>query len=153
MEAFFSDISPALIWFLVGLILVVGEFVVPGLIVIFFGIGAWLTAALCMVLDVPLAVQLAVFLVGSIACLVVLRRRFQKLFKGLVRHQNPDGSDSSELIGEQGVVCAPIGPGGPGKVELRGTTWNAEADVELETGKRVEVVKTRGLTLMVKKAQ
>jgi len=39
--AFFFN--PTLIWFFIGLVLLIAEFSVPGVILVFFGIGAWVT--------------------------------------------------------------------------------------------------------------
>lgn len=36
--------NPAVIWFFIGLFLLLLEMAVPGLIVMFFGVGAWITA-------------------------------------------------------------------------------------------------------------
>ena len=35
--------SPELIWFVAGLALILSEFMLPGIILVFFGAGAWLT--------------------------------------------------------------------------------------------------------------
>ena len=39
------DFNPVLIWFLIGLALVLSEFMLPGIILVFFGLGAW---AVCL---------------------------------------------------------------------------------------------------------
>jgi membrane protein implicated in regulation of membrane protease activity len=38
------EISPIIIWFVVGLVLILMEFVIPGLVIVFFGLGAWVAA-------------------------------------------------------------------------------------------------------------
>ncbi|MBW1855703.1 MAG: hypothetical protein JRJ00_13650 [Deltaproteobacteria bacterium] len=37
--------NPTTVWFVLGLILALSEFAVPGVILIFFGVGAWIVAA------------------------------------------------------------------------------------------------------------
>ena len=38
----------AVIWFIIGFVLFLLEFVVPGLILFFFAAGAWIVALLCL---------------------------------------------------------------------------------------------------------
>ena len=37
-------LTPELIWFLIGLVLIILEFGIPGVVTVFFGIGAWLVS-------------------------------------------------------------------------------------------------------------
>ena len=68
-----------------------------------------------------------------------------------IREANKNGIDNHELIGEFCHVETEISPGQLGKVELRGTQWNAQADTVLARGERVKVVEVRGLTVKVEK--
>jgi len=43
--------DPAVIWFLIGLGLLLLELVLPGLVILFFGAGAWVTALACVLHD------------------------------------------------------------------------------------------------------
>mgnify|MGYP007118357041 CR=1 FL=1 len=42
----FDNASAELLWFLVGLILLLSELALPGFVIVFFGVGAWVTAVL-----------------------------------------------------------------------------------------------------------
>ncbi len=53
------------------------------------------------------------------------------------------------LLDELGLVSAGIELGAPGKVRLHGEIWNAEADVPVDVGDRVRVVRVDGMTLRV----
>ena len=44
--------DPAVIWFLVGLGLLLLELALPGLVILFFGAGAWVTALVCAITDI-----------------------------------------------------------------------------------------------------
>lgn len=59
-------------------------------------------------------------------------------------------SGTSELLGMFGEATTRLAPSG--KVFLRGEYWNADADMEIEAGSRVEVVEVRGMRLLVKPA-
>ena len=41
--------KPELVWFIAGLGLFLLELVLPGFVIFFFGIGAWVTALICLV--------------------------------------------------------------------------------------------------------
>ena len=52
METLKEFLKPELIWFLVGIVLLVMEFVSPGLIIAFFGLGACVVAVVCLFTDI-----------------------------------------------------------------------------------------------------
>ena len=75
--------DPPLIWFLVGLGLVLMEFMIPGTITVFFGFGAWIAALTTWLgFTSSLAWQLIVFSVSSVLLLLLLRRRLRDQFLG-----------------------------------------------------------------------
>ena len=78
-------LRPELIWFLVGLLLLLAEFAIPGLIVLFFGIGAWIVAVTCLVAAPSLNVQLGIFIGSSVLSLVLLRSWLTGIFLGHVK--------------------------------------------------------------------
>ena len=61
-----SDYS-VLIWFLLGMVLLIAELAMPGIVLLFFGIGAWVTALLLWlgVIDSLAAKALALLLVAK----------------------------------------------------------------------------------------
>ena len=141
--------SPVLIWFFVGLGLVLLEFVVPGVVLVFFGIAAWVVTLLVWggVLDNS-AAQLAVFTVASLALLFGCRRYVKKWFVGDSQVDAPEGIE--DILGKNVTVIADI-PGGQatGKVELKGAEWSARADAPLERGSLATVTARDGLVLVV----
>ena len=62
MEGFLSNLNIPLIWFILGLVLLLGEFVMPGLVIFFFGIGAWVVAILTIFFDISINLQLIIYL-------------------------------------------------------------------------------------------
>jgi inner membrane protein len=143
-------LRPELIWFVIGLVLLLAEFAIPGLIVLFFGIGAWIVAVTCMIAQPSLNVQLGIFIASSVLSLILLRSWLKGIFMGHVSGQQDLNVDLDEFVGERAVVIETIVPKRLGKVELHGTHWNAEADVELAEGTAVEVIAKDNLTLKVK---
>lgn len=143
-------LKPELIWFAIGLILLLAEFAIPGLIILFFGIGAWIVAVACMIAQPSLNVQLGIFIGSSALSLILLRSWLKGIFMGHVTGRQDLNVDLNEFVGERAVVVQAIAPKRPGKVELHGTNWTAEADVEAPEGAIVEIVAKDNLTLKVK---
>jgi len=143
-------LKPELIWFLIGLLLLLAEFAIPGLIVLFFGVGAWIVAVTCLVAAPSLNVQLGIFIGSSILSLALLRRWLKGMFMGHVTGTQDLNEDLNEFVGERAMVMQAITGKQPGKVELHGTNWKAEADAEIPEGAVVEVVAKDNLTLKVK---
>ncbi len=82
MEWLKEFLKPELIWFLIGLLLLLAEFMIPGLIVFFFGVGAWIVAVCCLATDITLNVQLLIFIISSMLLLVLLRSWVKGIFTG-----------------------------------------------------------------------
>jgi membrane protein implicated in regulation of membrane protease activity len=150
MEWLKDFLKPELIWFVVGLVLLVMEFVIPGLIVSFFGVGAWIVAVVCLFKDISLNTQLGLFIVSSLLSLILLRSWVKGIFMGHITAKQDLSEDLKDFVGERAVVVEKITPRLAGKVELHGTNWVAEADAEIAEGTAVEVVGKRNITLKVK---
>jgi membrane protein implicated in regulation of membrane protease activity len=146
MIEFFKN--PAVLWFLIGLFFALIELFVPGLILIFFGIGAWLTALMCFLLPIGTGVQIMVFISTSVITLVLFRKWFNNLlFKTKAKESI---SDDDELTGKTGVAETDFQPNTPGKVSLNGSLWKAESDVPISAGERVEIIAKKNITLIIK---
>ncbi len=143
---------PELIWFIVGAVLLVAELMAPGLVIFFFGLGAWCVALSCFVLAPGINIQLTLFLVVSLLLLLTLRQRLRQVFVGRGRSgaDEEETDNQSAMIGRQGRLVQEIAPGSPGRVELAGTSWQAVASTALPAGSVVEVIGQQGITLTVK---
>ncbi len=144
--------NPALLWFLVGLALVLAEFAVPGVVLVFFGIGAWLVAALTASGVTPGAEsQLLVFAGGSLLFLFALRRLFKGWFVGGSSTNGVTGPENlDEFLGKTARVTAAItGPDDPGTVEFKGAQWAAACESPVAVGALVRIVALDGLTFHV----
>ena len=153
MDVIKEFIRPELIWFLVGLIMLLLEFTLPGLIIFFFGVGAWITATVCYLsayVHGSINAQLLIFLISSILSLLVLRKWLKGIFHGHSELEQDLMKDMEEFIGQRAVVVAKILPKVGGKIEFHGTNWKAEADMEIEEGVIVEIISKDNLTLKVK---
>ena len=134
-------------WFIAGVILILAEFVVPGVFICFFGVGALLTGVVVWLLpDVTLTMALLLFSFLSVVFLVFCRRFMPRSFRGVV---NVDHSDieNDDIAGAEAVVTEAIAPDAPGKVEFRGSQWTARADRAIAVGERAKIRSRKNLTL------
>jgi len=134
-------------WALLGLGLCAGEMITPGgFYFLFFGVGALVTSGLVWLgVAGPPWLEWLVFTVVSVACLVPLRGRVVRWASA----GEPRVVDS--LVGQELLLLDDLAPGGIGKGELRGTTWNVRTAVPrtLRQGERARVTRVEGLTLWV----
>jgi len=138
---------PELVWFLIGLVLFLLELVVPGFVIFFFGVGAWITALVCLIGNPGANLQIIIFAVTSVLSLLLLRRLIQnKFFYG----SNDDARKvEDEFTGKEGIALTDFSAGKKGKVEFKGTTWTAESDKEIKEGQSVIIKKKDSFNLIV----
>ncbi len=150
MDAIKNFLKPELIWFLVGLVLLVLELVTPGLIIGFFGIGAWVVGIVCLMTDVSTNTQLLIFIAASVLSLLLLRKWLKGVFLGHAGSKQDLTHDLEEFVGQRAVVKEKIVLKLGGKVEFHGSNWEAQADEQIETGTVVEIIGKDNITLKVK---
>jgi membrane protein implicated in regulation of membrane protease activity len=136
-------------WMLLGLVLLLGEVLTPGgFYLIFFGAAAIATAVLKLAGLDSLALEGMVFAAGAIVSLVLFRRRLLARFR---KELNPQHR-VDDIAAEEAVALQDIAARATGRVELRGTAWNA-VNVGGETipqAARCRIEKVDGLTLRVR---
>lgn len=134
------------IWFLIGLGLILLELVVPGLVLVFFGVGAWITALACLFFGVDLNTQLLIFLVSSVASLALLRKALKKRY---MDRKSPDGELEDEYVGQEAVAISAFGAGEVGKVMFKGTNWEATSPYAVTAGQRLRITGYKSIRLFV----
>lgn len=148
-----ESLSNELIWFLFGLVLMLGEIVTPGFVLVFFGVAAWIISLMLWLgVSISFTTQLFIFLITSVGTLMLFRKYGSKYSHGKVVTPGA-GTSIDDVKGEKAVVLYDIQPNIGGKVEFHGTLWNAESDVAISKGTSVEVVERNNLTLKVKPIQ
>lgn len=138
---------PELLWFLIGLVLFLLELVVPGFIIFFFGVGAWVTALICLVFHPGTNMQIIIFAVISVLSLIALRKIIQNKF--FYSKSNISESVEDEFTGKEGIAMSDFGKGKKGKVDFKGTTWNAESESEIKEGQSVIIMEKQSFNLFV----
>jgi len=119
---------------------------VPGLILFFFAVGAWIVAILSLFYDFSLNMQLIIFLVSSLLTILL----FRKWVKKMIWSKKLPTELEDEFIGKTGRAETFIGPGQNGKVIFKGTSWDARSEDIVEPGQTVTITGNESILLIVK---
>lgn len=140
-------LHPAAVWFIIGFLLFLLEFALPGLILFFFGVGAWVVAILVLIFGFPLNAQLIIFLATSVVSVLL----FRKWMKNLIwsRKQSTQLLDD-EFIGKTALAETAIAPGQHGKVTFKGASWGASSEDVIAAGESVIIIGNESILLIVK---
>jgi inner membrane protein len=135
------------LWILLGLGLLFVELATPGSFVAFFFGFAGIVVGVLTALGWAGPGWLQWLLFSGLAVLMLALLR-GPLHARLNLAGNRKAVDS--LVGEGGVILDEVAEGGVGKVEVRGSSWNARAARALSKGQRCRVDRVDGLTLWVR---
>lgn len=139
---------PDLFWFLLGLFLILLELALPGFVVIFFGLGAWITALICLVANPGLDLQIIIFFITSILSLAFLRKMLRnRFFKG---ESDSPATLEEEFLNKKAVALSDIKKGETGQVEFKGSSWEATAEDDIKNGEVVIITGKESIILNVK---
>ncbi|MCY4211722.1 MAG: NfeD family protein [Gammaproteobacteria bacterium] len=148
-----STISAEHIWLLIGFILIFLEFIAPGLIFIFFGMGA-ITVGLLIFAGIPSSGSIPFFIFSgvSLGYLLLLRKFFKNWFTGRTLSERATGDDD-DFIGSVAEVTSGFEKGqiNHGRVMYRGALWDAQTDQKhsLAVGDKVKIVNRKNSLLIV----
>lgn len=146
------NLSPSLIWFLVGVAFLIAELLIPGFILIFFTAGCWIAGLMVWLTNVEFSIQILIFIISSLVLLFSLRKYSIKIFKGNTRDDFDDRYADSK-IGKTAIVTKAIAPGMPGEIKVMGSFWRGISDINIEEGQSVLITSQEsedGLTFKVK---
>ena len=88
---------PEIFWFILGLGLFLLELVMPGFIIFFFGLGAWITALVCLIGNPGTNLQIIIFALSSAVLLIALRRIIQKKYLNSKNIRSEDVEDEFSI--------------------------------------------------------
>ena len=135
--------SQALIWAVLGVVLIIAELMSMGFVLVFFGLGALLTALLVYLGLLPgFYVPIFVFCGISVTMMLLMRSLLKRLFAG---HKDMD----PEYLGQTVLVVKDIPAEGEGAVSWRGSEWLAFSDVAFRVGEKARVIGREGIRLQV----
>lgn len=137
--------SPAL-WIITGLVLAALEMVVPGFILIWFGVAGVVTGILAFFIKSAYW-QLGIFAVLSGILVIasqIISRRMSK--------PESDPVGATRLIGIEAQVIRDIKPPETGRVKVLGEEWRAESKTAIGQGSKVKITSVEGTHLVVEPA-
>lgn len=146
---FVYELSMNMVWLAAAIILLIVEGLAPGLVSIWFALGA-LAAMVSAMLGAPLWLQLVWFALVSVVSLILTRPLAKRYVNARAVRTNADMA-----IGQDCVVTEAIDNVlGRGAVSVGGKIWTArmrEADGKAEKGAVLRVVRIEGVKLIVEK--
>lgn len=132
-------------WFIVAAIMALLETVVPGIHFMWFGLAAVVLGVIVLLFPMPVAAQLVVFGIVSLAMILIARRYWS------AQEMKTDAPDlnvrGQQYVGRIVTVVEPI-ERGRGKVQVGDTVWTAEGP-DLPEGDRAKVTGVNGTVLIV----
>lgn len=132
-------------WWLLGLVLLGLELVMPGFVLVWFGVGAILVGGLALVVSWSVWTLALVWAGLSIVLLVVGRRWFRT---DAATSEDPLLNDrAGRIIGRTFTLPEPLGENG-GHLRVDDTTWRIRGPL-LPAGARVVVRAVEGAVLVV----
>ncbi len=135
-----------LVWFGIIILAAVVEAGTMDLSSIWFSVGAFFALLVAIFLPEEILIQSIVFLVASVALLLILR----PLFKEHMR-KNEIKTNADSLIGKTAVCLKAIKDGERGEVKIDGKIWTAISNEDIEIQEKVTVLAIKGVKLVVRK--
>src|SRR5438105_5753231 len=131
-----------IIWLIIGAVLIAGEVLTTGFVLLWFGVGALVAAALALLGVESAVAQVVVFLTVSSLLVLASRTIFERfLIRSSPADQLKTGIET--MIGQVGtVVEASHGAMHEGAVKIYGSVWTAfpiEGEEPLTVGEPVRV--------------
>jgi len=132
-------------WFVLGLILLGLEILAPGTIFLWFGLSALVVGLISLVFDFAWQVDVTLFLVLSLASLLIGR----KLMRRLASEKGDPGLNQrgSRYVGREFTLAAPLSEGA-GNLSIDDTIWRITGP-DLPAGTKVRVDSIDGARLVV----
>ena len=138
------------IWFIAGVLLMASEMLLPGLVVVFLGLGAVLVAAgrWMHLIDSELN-SFTWWFILSLLSIVSLRSLFSRFSQGDVSVNVL--SERAEAYGQIAEVITRIRhDSDEGRIRFQGTSWKATCDGDpIEPGSKVRILSQNGIVWIV----
>ena len=143
------DIDPFTFFLALGILMVVLELIVPGLVVVFLGAASLIVAAAAALgLVSGWLSAFTLWFVSSLILVVGVRSAFTRFLPGSFVRQLTD--EDVDAFGEEVDVVESVTTRPGGRIRFRGSTWAAQTlQEELPAGSRAKVVARDNLIWIV----
>jgi len=139
-------------WFGSGAALILLEFFVPGLFVIFLGLGALLTGGLIYASLIRDAYQAILFFaVSSVFMLMTLRRILLRFYPAQTEISETD--EDQLVIGAEAISISVVtATDFSGRIRFRGTTWSARSVAgDIAANQKIRITGRENIHLLIEK--
>jgi len=145
MSSLTDIVSPAILWAIIGIVLIVIEMATMTFFLVFFGIAAIVVAIAKAFGLANFATELILFSVVGVLGLLFFRKKLEQVFA-------PRGGELQGDVAQTFVLTEAVPPHGEAIVEYQGSNWTAinESSARLSKGDRVAIVRTDGVKLIVR---
>lgn len=140
--------NPVFIWAVIGLILLVLDFIVRSFVLLFFGAGAWCVAFYSFFVKSPIEQEVILFLFCSLILLAIFRKWMKNTFDRAI--ENTAEMFNVDFIGHTATATTSFKKNECGRVIYRGAPWKALSHADIEKGQLVEIIHKERITLIVK---
>lgn len=138
-----------LVIFVVGIILIIGEAMMPGTFIIVPGIALMIVGVLMMAFP-TLGFSAATAILFLVAFVLAFIPVFM-MYKRISPPGKPTTMSSDALVGRTGHVTRAVSPGNiRGKVRVENTQWSATSDRVIPEKVKIEVERVEGVKLIVR---
>lgn len=131
-------------WIIIGAVCLIGEMVTTGFFLLWFGVGAFVAAALSY-LGFNFTIQFIAFLLVSTVLIGISRP-----FASRISREPERRAVADRLIGQKAIVIEDF-RGYEGLVKFDGETWRAKSHDKIKKGDMVTVKAIDGVKLIVEK--
>ncbi|MBE2895422.1 NfeD family protein [Pasteurellaceae bacterium HPA106] len=135
-------------WLILGFILLIGELLLPGIFLLWFGVAGIIMAALTALFSLSTALSWVLF-----ACIAIIFSlawwRIQHRKDQADDHHNDLNQRGVAMLGQTGRVLA-FADNGIGRGQFGDTTWRIQGN-DLRIGDNITVTAVHGITLTVEK--
>ncbi len=139
-------------WVICGILMMMAEFAIPGIFMIWIGIGAVLTGIICMFLpDLSVSVQLLIFAVFSMISVFLGWFIYGRVFGKSQKEEYSDlNQGTKEFIGKKYPLISDV-KNGQAQIKIGDSVWPVRTEENMRTGEMVTVSKVDGMVLYVSK--
>ena len=137
-------------WFIAGILIMLLELLIPGIVIIFFGLGAIVVAIGRWIgLYDSLISSFAVWIISSLMFVILLRKFIRKLFPADEKYQHiKEDLDACGSVVD--VVETVNDENDNGRIRFQGTTWPAISEEGIiEAGKKAKLIARDNLAWIV----
>lgn len=136
------------VWIGIGILLMIGEFIIPGTFVIFIGFGALVTGLLSLFLPLSFVAQILILAVTTGVSILFGSAFIKKIFPSTVTRDDVNGeSYRNEIVT---VVSDILVNQKGGRIRYQGTDWDAYSEeCRISKGERVRILRRDNIAFVV----